>query len=143
VTEQQHWPGPDPDDITAWLLVQAGHLAGRRFTAVLGDLGLTPIQFGVLLQLDLHPAMSNGEIARSVLVTPQSMSELLGSLERLGLVERESEGGRGRRVRARLTPAGRQTLEACSRRVAEVEASLGLTATEARQINALLRRLLR
>lgn len=138
VDPQRTWTGPAPADITAWTLVQAGHVAGRLFTAALGEEGVTPIQFGVLLQLDLHPGMSNGELARAVLVTPQSVSELMTSLERLGLVEREIPQGRGRRVRATLTSAGRRTLQHCSTAVDKVEQSLGLTQQQSRQLNTLL-----
>jgi DNA-binding MarR family transcriptional regulator len=133
------WPGPAPDSIAAWALVQASHVVARRFRAAFGRLGLSPTQFGVLLELDLHPGLSNGEIARAVLVTPQSMSDLLASLERLGYVDRDDSAGQGHRVPARLTPAGRAMLRECAAAVTGVEESLGLTPQQAGELTALLR----
>lgn len=135
------WPGPDPSDITAWSLVQAGHLTGRRFTAALAEVGLTPTQFGALLVLDLEPGLSGGEIARRIAVTPQSVSELITALTQLGLLVRDPSPGRGHRITAQLTPAGQTTLRAASDAVDVVE-DLGLSAEEARHLNQLLRKVL-
>ena len=132
------WAGPPPDQIAAWNLIQAGHLIGRRFHREFSVLGLTPTQFGVLLQLELHPDMSNNQIARSVMVTPQSMSELLESLRSLDYVESGTPAGRGHRIAIRLTDSGRRRLHECSAAVARVEASLGLTDSKQDELNRLL-----
>ncbi|GIE83156.1 putative transcriptional regulator, MarR family protein [Actinoplanes philippinensis] len=133
------WPGPAPEDIAVWTLVQASHVVARRFREALGEAGLTPTQFGVLLELDLRPGLANGEVARAVLVTPQSMSDLLVSLQRLGYIERDASAGHGRRVPAQLTADGRAALRRCATAVELVETSLGLDREQAAQLNALLR----
>lgn len=135
------WPGPDPADITAWTLVQAGHVAGRRFTAALAEVGLTPTQFGALLVLDLEPGLSGGEIARRIAVTPQSVSELIATLAELGLITRDPSPGRGHPITTQLTPAGQATLRAASTAVDTVNA-LGLTEDESSHLNQLLRKVL-
>ena len=137
----QAWTGANPADITAWTLVGAGHVAGRAFTEALAETGVSPTQFGTLLQLDLHPDVANAELARLVLVTPQAMSELLTGLERAGLVTRDTSMGPGRRTPVRLTPAGRHTLVRCAQAVDRVERSLGLTDADRRRLNALLHRI--
>ncbi|MBO2453093.1 winged helix-turn-helix transcriptional regulator [Actinomadura barringtoniae] len=142
MSEQRVWTGPEPDEITAWTIVQAGHVVGRRFWSMLGTVGLTPVQFGVLLHLDLKPGLGNAELARIVMITPQSMSELMVSLEELGLVERDPSLGRGRRVAARLTEAGRRRLAQCAELVDDVEASLDLPRDQATALNAGLRHIL-
>ena len=136
------WPGPDPGELTGWLVVQAGHAVGRRFWTELGRLGLTPIQLGVLLQLDLEPDVSNAELARITFVTPQTMSELLRGLEREGLVSRDRTGGRGRRIPARLTAAGRERLRRSAEAVGTVERGLDLEPGTASDLRGLLRPLL-
>lgn len=136
------WPGSDPDEITAWTLVQAGHVTGRRFTAELAEVGLTPTQFGALLVLDLEPGLSGGEIARRIAVTPQSVSELVATLAELGFITRDPSPGRGHRITAQLTTAGQATLRAASAAVDKVNA-LGLTQDESNQLNQLLRRVIR
>src|SRR4051794_17471278 len=67
------WEGGSPDDYVGWTLIQASHALGRHFEAALTSLGLTPMQFGVLVQLSLRPNLGSAELARLVLVTPQSM----------------------------------------------------------------------
>lgn len=138
MSQSPAWTGPPPGQIVSWALVRAGHVAAARFRVALGEVGVNPIQFGVLLQLDLRPGMSNGEIARTVMVTPQAMSGLLASLQKLGLVTRDGSGGQGRRVPARLTAQGRRVLRDCADAVAGVEAALGLTPEQAGQLNVLL-----
>lgn len=138
VSQPRAWTGPAPEQIVSWAIVQAGHVAAARFRRGLDRVGVTPTEFGILLQLDLHPGMSNGEIARVALVTPQAMSGLLAGLQRLGYVDRDDSAGHGRRMPARLSAEGRQILRRCAEAVADVEAALGLTPDEARQLNHLL-----
>ena len=136
------WTGPLPADITAWLLVQTGHVVGHRFRQALADCGVTPTQFGVLLELDLHPGLANAEIARVVLVTPQSMSELLNSLADLELIVRAPSIGRGHRIPTELTAAGRRLLRECQAAVSTVQDSLGLDEAQTAALNSLLNILL-
>jgi DNA-binding MarR family transcriptional regulator len=98
------------------------------------------MQFGVLVQLSLRPGLSSGQLARLVLVTPQSMGELIHSIEQAGWVTREQGIGRGRPVRIRVTAAGQDLLRratpiAGALNVAEV---LSLTVAERWLLNSLL-----
>lgn len=138
------WSGGDPDEVTGWTLVRAHHAVARRFTETLASVGLTPAQFGVLVQLVSRPGVSQAELARRVLVTPQSLGELLVSLERLGHVERRP-GRRGTATAVTLTGSGRAALGRATPLVAALNAPerLGLTAQEASTLNALLHKVLR
>lgn len=128
------------DALPAWTLVQAFHGVARRFGAAFAEVGLSSTQFGVLAQLAAHPGSSQGELARRVLVTAQSIGELVGSLEERGLVGRPPHPGRGRRRPVELTSAGREALERATPGVLAVNApeALGLTADEAEELNRLL-----
>jgi DNA-binding MarR family transcriptional regulator len=134
------WEGGSPDDYVGWTLIQASHALGRHFEAALTSLGLTPMQFGVLVQLSLRPNLGSAELARLVLVTPQSMGELLQSLQRMGLVERDHSVGPGRRVTARVTKAGHAALRQATPivKALNVPESLGLTIEERSLLNQLL-----
>ena len=138
------WPGPPPEQVTAWMLVQAGHVIGRRFTRAFAAVGLTPTQFGVLLMLDLQPGLSGGELARRTAVTPQNISGLVASLVDLGLVERDPAPGRGHKVAAHLTPTGEEALRRAHTALQTVSSptALGLDDDEAATLNALLRRII-
>jgi DNA-binding MarR family transcriptional regulator len=80
--------------------------------------------------------LSNAQLARRSLVTPQSMSEVLALLVELRYVRRRAEPGHGRVLRTELTAAGRRALERCDRAVDEVERALlaGVDAREAAKL---------
>jgi DNA-binding MarR family transcriptional regulator len=134
------WEGGSPADYVGWTLIQASHALNRHVEALLGDLGLTPTQFGVLVQLSLRPDLGSGQLARLVLVTPQSMGKLIQSLERAGWVARERGVGRGRRVRIQVTAAGRDVLRRATPVVGALNVAevLGLTVEERWVLNRLL-----
>jgi DNA-binding MarR family transcriptional regulator len=87
------------------------HLVGRvnqgirremRFRLARG--GTVSVQeYTALALLRESPGLSNAELARRSLVTPQSMIEILVKLEQRGLVSREVDPAHGRVLRSRLT----------------------------------------
>lgn len=137
-------PGVADEVLPAWTLVQAYHLVARGFTAVFAEVGLTPVQFGVLAVLADTPGPTQAELARQVFVRPQSVGEQVAVLVERGLVTREGPGGRGRRTPLVLTDAGRRALEAAWPGVAAFNApeSLGLTPDEHAHLDALLHRVM-
>jgi DNA-binding MarR family transcriptional regulator len=118
----------DDEAFPLWEVIQTAHVAARRFTEVFAAAGLTPTQFGVLAALADDADLSQADLARIVLVRPQSMGELIGSLLTRDLVRRDGAGGRGRRARLHLTDAGYAALVRAlpaARRI-NTPASLGL-----------------
>ncbi len=115
-------------------------MVARRFWVAFAEVGLGPTQFGVLAALATDPALGQGELARRNLVSPQSIGELIVSLENRGLVRRPAGTGRGRRRPVHLTDAGRDTLRRVAPAVRAINApeSLGLDAAEAVELNRLL-----
>lgn len=97
--------------VPLWELVQTAHLASRRFTDVFAAAGLSPAQFGVLASLADGDDLSQADLARAVLVRPQSMGRLIASMVAQGLVARDGPGGRGRRTGLVITAAGRRALD--------------------------------
>lgn len=91
-------------------LALVAHLLGQRMDRRLSALGVTATGFGVLFQLQHNPEVSSAELARRVLVTPQSVGPLLAKLEHDGLVVREQIGGPGTPIISRITERGRQRL---------------------------------
>ena len=128
-----------------WTLVQAAHVVARGFTAVFAEVGLTPTQFGVLAQLVDDEGLSQAELARRVLVRPQSLGELAGVLIDRGLVRRDGPGGRGRRSGLAVTSAGRAVYEAALPGVAAFHRpeSTGLSPEQLGRLEDLLQTLLR
>jgi DNA-binding MarR family transcriptional regulator len=93
----------------------------RRFTAFSADAahaaGLTPQQHQALLAIKGAPAgqaVGVGDIAKSLLIRPQSAVELVDRLMALGLVARIADPADHRRVQVALTPRAEATLERLS-----------------------------
>lgn len=83
--------------------------------------GLTTLQYTALSVLGARGEFSNAQLARRAYMTPQSMSEVLDSLEGKGLIQRIVHPGHRRLFPATLTAQGRKVLAACDEAVDAVE----------------------
>jgi DNA-binding MarR family transcriptional regulator len=83
--------------------------------------GLTTAQANVLTELAYGPARSNAELARTNFVTPQTMNEILLSLERAGLVIRTPHPEGGRAMLTQLTKEGSRKVLAVHLAMRQVE----------------------
>ncbi|MEU7300158.1 MarR family transcriptional regulator [Streptomyces sp. NPDC007189] len=99
-------------------------------------------QYNVLLALSLEPGLSGAALARRGMVTPQTMSSVLSTLEGRGLVERRPHPIHSHILEARLTRSGSALLRRADAAVAQVEALLDdcFTPEEARLLFAQLDR---
>jgi DNA-binding MarR family transcriptional regulator len=115
--------------------------ATRRATEVaLGDSGLTAAQANVLTEIAYGQPRSNAELARLHSVTPQSMVEILASLERRGLISRSAKPEGGRTMPAELTKEGHSQLLSVHLAMRQVEERLlkSLSTAEISQLRKLL-----
>ena len=112
----------------------------RRLSAAVEPIGLTLPAYTALSVLRVRDGLSNAHLARLSLVTPQSMSEVLGQLVAKGYVRRRAAPGHGRVIRIELTKAGSRALERGDRAVYEVEREMlvELDADEAEGLRAAL-----
>ncbi|WP_224391753.1 MarR family winged helix-turn-helix transcriptional regulator [Pseudonocardia sp. ICBG1293] len=134
------------EDVPLWELVRTAHVVARGFHRVFARAGLTATGFGVLAELADRdraggPPPSQAELARVVLLRPQSVGELVTDLVARGLVRRDGPGGRGRRAGLELTDEGRAALERAWPLVREFTApgAIGLDAGRAAELTAMLR----
>lgn len=88
---------------------RAVHLMQERWGAIHG---LTEGRLGILFRLYRCGDMPLGELADDLVTTPRNVTGLVDHLERDGLVERVPDSEDRRSVRARLTPSGRERIEA-------------------------------
>ena len=105
------WSGGDPDQFMALTLVRASMSMSRIFTATLAPHDMAPHHFSVLLHLVQQPGLSQAALAREVLATPQSVGELLRTMEERGLIERTPATGPGHPIAVYASPAGRALLD--------------------------------
>ena len=123
-----------------YLIGRLERVLGRRLTGALEPWGLTLPAYTALSVLRVHDGLSNAQLARRSLVTPQSMIEALAQLVEDGYVRRSADPDHGRIIRMHLTAAGRRVLERCDRAVDRVEQEMlaGLDADEAAELRTAL-----
>jgi DNA-binding MarR family transcriptional regulator len=95
-----------------YLVGRIDRVVRRAIGTVLKARGLSVNQYTTLSVLDRRSGLSNAQLARRALVSPQSMNEVLLALEQRGLV---------RLLQARLTAKGRSLLARCDAEVQQVE----------------------
>ena len=107
-----------------YLVGRMDRVVRRHIHDVVKARGLSVNQYTTLSVLDRRSGLSNAQLARRALVSPQSMNEVLLTLERRGLVRRRAHPDHGRILQTRLTPKGRRLLAACDEGVRQVEARM-------------------
>lgn len=124
-------------------LNQANHAVRSRLEAALGSLEMTGIQYTVLSVVGRHAGMSSAELSRRFYVTPQTMNELIGGLERRGLIVRKADPSNRRILRMSVTDAGRDLLGRCDALADTVEAQVfaSLSDEDYRRLTELARKL--
>ena len=125
------------EPLPAWNLMQTAHVVGLRFVEVFAAVDLTPTQFAILMYLDEDEGLTQAQLARRVLVRPQSMGTLVTTLLARGLAVRDGPGGRGRRSGLSLTDAGRAALQRAwpAVRAFNTPTALGLTTAQAAMLD--------
>jgi DNA-binding MarR family transcriptional regulator len=93
----------------------------REIGALVAPLGLTVPKYTALSILRDRPGLSNAQMARRSYVTPQSMNEVLASLETDGLIVRVPAANHGRVLEVALSERGHEVLAACDRAVTHME----------------------
>lgn len=140
MNDQVRWDEQEIEGNLGWGLIRAYLTFLPRLAAVLAPEGITPTQFGVLVQVASAPGISQGALARLCYMTPQSMGQILPGLEARRLLVRGPRPGRGHPIPVDLTDEGRRVLERATPAVLEVNsaAAWGLTEEEGRTLGSLL-----
>ena len=90
----------------------------------LRPLGVTTLQYTALTVLESRGPLSSAQLARRSFLRPQTMHEMVLSLEKRGVIAREPQAGNKRILLARLTDEGRELLAQCNPLVREIEREL-------------------
>jgi len=107
-----------------YLLRQAAGAHRLRMDRALGDLGVTQPQFATLTMLAAYPGLSNADLARLALLTPQTLSVIVANLERAGSLVRKPHAVHGRIQHIDLSDSGLALLKKCRERVQAIEAEM-------------------
>lgn len=90
----------------------------------LRDVGLTVPQYATLIALHYVPSQSAAGLARTALVSPQTMATILRNLETKGLIVRDTSPLHAKVQVCDLTPAGEALVMEADRHVRTVEEEL-------------------
>jgi DNA-binding MarR family transcriptional regulator len=112
------------DGYLTYLLRQASAAVRLSMERELADLAVTPPQFSALTMLLAYGELSNAELARLTLQTPQTANVIIGNLERRGLVVKRPDDSNGRILRLVITADGKRLAEKCKVRADRIEALL-------------------
>ncbi len=133
------------DSVGLVYLLKRAELAVRSCAEVtLAQFRLTPTQFLLLFRLNESRDVSSADLARTIGVRPQSIVDLIGPLEREGLIKRREAPEHRRILRIRLSAAGERLLEQAIpvARQLEVELLSSLTPSEIANLRKGLTKLL-
>ena len=89
--------------------------------AILRPHGVTALQYTALTVLRRRSGLTAAELARNSFVATQSMADLVGALERQGMIERHRDPTDRRRMVIDLTDRGRAVLDQHDAAVAALE----------------------
>lgn len=138
-------PSPAPqlllDHQLCFSLYAASLAMTRRYQPLLTELGLTYPQYIALLALWEHDDVTVSALGDRLALDSGTLTPLLKRMETSGWVTRERDAADERRVRVRLTPAGRALRERAQHIPTSLLAGSGVTATQVRQLTAELQAL--
>lgn len=138
--EKQKQPG---ELTVGQLLAQICRMSGHRVQGHMHKIGLHRGQGFALIHLWHNDGMSQRELARSMHISPASVTNMLQRMERDGWIERKRDDKDQRIVRVYLTVKAKQTRIQAKRAFKEMEDTLNsiYTAEEQSTLKQLLTRL--
>lgn len=132
---------PTPSDMTvAQLLAQVCRLSGHHLRSHMDRLGLHRGQGFALIHLLCSDGLPQGDLARSMHISPAAVSNMLQRMERDGWIERRRDPEDHRVVRVFASPKGKRLREDARRVFQEAEDEMSAIFSEDEQ--AALKRLL-
>jgi len=121
-----HLPAPGEakrgiDGYLTYLLRQASAAVRLAMERELADVAVTAPQFSALTMLLAYGELSNAELARLTLQTPQTVNVIIANLERRGMVVKRPDASNGRILRLVITADGKRLAEKCKVRADRIE----------------------
>ena len=130
---------------TVFLIKKLEAKVTAEMTITLNEFDVTPLQYSVLSFVENKGHLfSSAQLARSFVMTPQSMNEVVAILIRKDMLEKATDPNHKRVQRLNLTVKGKTILEQCNAAIDAMEQNLlrGLDNTEIKVFRSLLNRIL-
>jgi DNA-binding MarR family transcriptional regulator len=107
-----------------YVIGRLNHGIRREMRQMLAEWDLSVPEFTALSILHRRPGLSNAQLARRTMVTPQSMIEILTGLESRELVKRTVDPNHGRILKSELTDEGERVVEAAQVPIDQIQNEL-------------------
>jgi len=108
-----------------YLVARVFHaLRATRLEPALKDAGITPLQFTIMSVVERHPGLSSAELSRRFYVSAQTMGQVLGNLEKRGILRRREDNENRRILRVSLTAKGEKLARECDLKMEAIEAEI-------------------
>jgi DNA-binding MarR family transcriptional regulator len=114
----------EPEARATYLIGRIDRIVRRRLDEILEPFDLTLAQYTALSVLASRPGLTNAQLARRSLISPQGMNQALGALADKGLIQRQQHAVNGRQLEVHLTTKGKRLLSRAHRRTEEVDQGL-------------------
>jgi DNA-binding MarR family transcriptional regulator len=113
------------------------------FSAMLGETGLSPTEFSVLMLLEGRTNVTQATLCRTLGVKAANMTPMVGKLEAHGLIKKVTDHSDRRSPKVRLTPKAKAAMPGWRDMLRKDEARLQgtLTETEKRELIRLLQKI--
>jgi DNA-binding MarR family transcriptional regulator len=134
--------GTRPPPSLLYAVKQVELVARARLDELLRPSGVTTLQYTAMTVLARRDGLTAAELARNSFVTAQTMMDLVGGLERRGLISRTRDPAHRRRLRISLTEKGWAFLDEYDAPVRDLEERMlaDLSAEERTMLRDLLNR---
>ncbi len=109
---------------TAYVVGRLDRALRRAMEAELTPLGITLTQFTTLTVIARRSGLSNAQLARRALVTPQAMQQVLSALAAKGLIQRTSDPAHQGILLTELTASGSDLVLQGEAAIAAVESRM-------------------
>ena len=107
-----------------YLIGRLDRIVRRSLESRLQPFGVSLMGYTALTVLDATPGLSNAQLARRSLMTPQGMNQVVAVLAEQGLIRRRPDEHNRRVRRIELTDLGRDTVAECSATIDDFERDL-------------------
>jgi DNA-binding MarR family transcriptional regulator len=113
--------------VAATAVFRAEKIIKTKMAAALSDLDLAPDRYQVLALLVAAEGgkMSLSDVSRAALLHPATTTYTVDTLEKRGLIKRQSDPKDRRGVLAQVTPAGREVVRKATKRLKSIEWGIG------------------
>jgi DNA-binding MarR family transcriptional regulator len=112
------------DGYLTYLLRQAGTAVRGAMDRQLVEFGLTFPQYTSLVMINAYPGLSNADLARITLLTPQTVNAVVQTLDRAGMIARTAHATHRKILCLTITEQGALRLAEARQHTAPMEARL-------------------